>query len=136
MNPTRRRFIEVIPLAGAASWLVACSDKAPAPAPMAAPAHPPAPVADAAPASPAAPAPAATATLVDEKEPAAVALGYVTVASRADTTRYKTHAADQACSGCALYGGKPGDATGPCPLFAGRLVAGPGWCNGYVKKTT
>jgi hypothetical protein len=132
MNPTRRRFIEVIPLAGAASWLVACSDKAPAPAPMVAPA--PAPLADAAPASPA--APATTATLVDEKEPAAVALGYVAVASRADTTRFKNYAAGQACSNCALYGGKPGDATGPCPLFAGRLVAGPGWCSGYVKKTT
>ena len=80
--------------------------------------------------------PAATAALVDEKEPAAVALGYVAVDSRADTTRYKNHAAGQACSNCALYGGKPGDATGSCPLFAGRLVAGPGWCSGYVKKTT
>jgi hypothetical protein len=65
-----------------------------------------------------------------------VALGYVAVASRADTTRFKNHAAGQACSNCALYGGKPGDATGSCPLFAGRLVAGPGWCSGYVKKTT
>ena len=136
MNPTRRRFIEVIPVAGAASWLAACSDKAPPPAPAPAPTVAPAPVAEVASASPAAPAPAATATLVDEKEPAAVALGYVAVASRADTTRFKNHAAGQACSNCALYGGKPGDATGPCPLFAGRLVAGPGWCSGYVKKTT
>ena len=136
MNPTRRRFIEVIPLAGAASWLAACSDKAPPPAPAPAPTVAPAPVAEVASASPAAPAPAATATLVDEKEPAAVALGYVAVASRADTTRFKNHAAGQACSNCALYGGKPGDATGPCPLFAGRQVAAPGWCSGYVKKTT
>lgn len=141
MSPSRRRFIEAIPLAGAAAWLAACSDQAPAPAPAPAPtpaaAPAPAAPADTAPASPATPpAAAATASLVEENDPTALALGYVAVASRADTSRFKSYAAGQACSNCALFGGKAGDASGACPLFAGRLVAAPGWCSGYVKKTT
>jgi hypothetical protein len=73
---------------------------------------------------------------VDESDATALALGYVAVASRADTGRFKSYAPGQACSNCALFGGKAGDASGACPLFAGRLVAAPGWCSGYVKKTT
>lgn len=131
---TRRRFIEILPLAGL-SLLAACSDKTPAPA--AAPAPPPS-----APPAPAAtpveaPTPAAAAApqaAVDPAEPAAVALGYVADASQADKAKYKTYVAGQACANCALYAGKTGDATGPCPLFAGRQVAAKGWCSAYAKK--
>jgi hypothetical protein len=155
---TRRRFIEILPLAGL-SLLTACSDKAapPAPAPAPSPAPSPAPAAEpasaqaaAAPAStPAAtaattpattpartPAPAATASwpLVNPAEPAAVTLGYVTVASQADAAKYPKYAAGQACANCALYGGKAGDAAAPCPLYAGRLVSAKGWCSAYAKK--
>ena len=30
--------------------------------------------------------------------------------------------------------GKATDAAGGCPLFAGKQVAGPGWCSAYAKK--
>jgi hypothetical protein len=72
--------------------------------------------------------------LVDEKDPQAAALGYVADATKADKAKYKTYAAGQACSGCALYQGKAGDAAGGCPLFAGKQVAAKGWCSAYAKK--
>jgi hypothetical protein len=33
-----------------------------------------------------------------------------------------------------LYQGKPGSPAGGCSLFAGKQVAGPGWCSAYAKK--
>ena len=63
-----------------------------------------------------------------------MALGYVSDATKADSAKFKTYAAGQACSNCALFGGKAGDASGPCPLFAGRAVNAKGWCSGYAKK--
>ena len=133
---TRRRFIEIVPLAGVA-LLAACSDKAPpaavspaAPAPSPTPSPAPAPTV----APPAAAPAAANTTPVDPSEAVAVALGYVTDASKADSAKFKTYAAGQACSNCALFAGKAGDASGPCPLFGGRAVAAKGWCSGYVKK--
>ena len=133
---TRRRFIEILPLAGA-SLLAACSDKA-APPPAAAAVDPTPTPAAATPVAPApAPAPAmagGTMPMVDEKDPAAVGLGYVADASRADAARFKAYTAGAACSNCALFAGKPGDSSGPCPLFAGRQVAAKGWCSAYAKK--
>lgn len=133
---TRRRFIKLMPWAPLAgvSLLAACSDKAPPPAASPAPAPTPAPPAQAA-------APIATPasdpnalTLVSPSDPQAQTLGYVPVSSQADATKYKTHAASQNCSGCALYAGKPGEPSGPCPLFAGRLVSAQGWCSAWAKK--
>lgn len=72
--------------------------------------------------------------MVDEKDAAAVALGYVSDSSRADTTKFKTHTAGSACGNCALFAGKPGDASGPCPLFTGKQVSAKGWCSAYAKK--
>lgn len=71
---------------------------------------------------------------VSEKDPQAVALGYVSDATKADTKKYPKYAAGQACGTCALYQGKPGDAAGNCPLFAGRQVAAKGWCSAWAKK--
>jgi hypothetical protein len=73
--------------------------------------------------------------LVDPADPAALALGYVAVATQADATKYKNYAAGQACSNCSLFGGQAGDSQGPCPLFAGKAVLATGWCSAYVKKT-
>ena len=132
---TRRRFIEIIPLAGV-GLLAACSDKAPPAASPPATAPAPAPVAQAPTPAPS-PAPAAAATNaapVDPTEPTAVALGYVSDATKADSAKFKTYTAGQACSNCALFGGKAGDASGPCPLFAGRAVNAKGWCSGHAKK--
>lgn len=72
--------------------------------------------------------------MLDPADPAAVALGYVAVASKADTAKYKNYVAGSLCSNCALYGGKAGDAAGPCPLFPGKQVSAAGWSSAYVKK--
>ncbi len=71
---------------------------------------------------------------LSEKDPQAVALGYVSDATKADAKKYPKYAAGQACGTCALYQGKPGDATGACPLFAGKLVSAKGWCSAWAKK--
>ncbi len=72
--------------------------------------------------------------MVDEKDAQAAALGYVADAKRVDTKKFPKYAAGQVCSNCALYQGKPADKAGPCPLFAGKQVAGPGWCSAWAKK--
>jgi hypothetical protein len=71
---------------------------------------------------------------VDEKDPQAVALGYVADATKADKKKYPKYAAGQACNNCALFQGKAADAAAACPLFAGKTVAGKGWCSAYAKK--
>jgi len=144
----RRRFITLVPFAGA-TLLAACSKEAATPSATPAPA-PPAPAPAPSPAMPApapamAPAPSPAGTdpaaasganlpLLQESDPAAVGLGYVAVASRTDSTKYKNYAAGQACGNCSLFAGKAGDAQGPCPLFAGKQVLATGWCSAYVKK--
>jgi hypothetical protein len=140
---TRRQFIKIVPLAGAA-FVVGCSDK-PAPPPKVADAAPvPAPAAvtpppAAAPVTPPATPPATSAApsnmpMVDEKDATAVALGYVADATKADGTKYKSYAAGQNCIGCQLYQGQAGSTSGPCTLFAGKQVAAQGWCSAFAKK--
>lgn len=71
---------------------------------------------------------------VDEKDPQAVALGYVADTTKADTKKFPKHSNDQNCANCQLFQGKPKEAFGPCPLFAGKVVAAAGWCSAWVKK--
>ncbi|MEO6625304.1 MAG: high-potential iron-sulfur protein [Burkholderiaceae bacterium] len=71
---------------------------------------------------------------VDEKEPIAMAMGYLTDIARADQKKFPEHMADQKCTPCIFFAGKATDAAGNCPLFAGKQVAGPGWCCAWVKK--
>ena len=71
---------------------------------------------------------------LDEKDPQAVALGYVADSSKADAKKYPKHAATQVCSNCALWQSKPTDALGNCPLFAGKQVDAKGWCSAWAKK--
>jgi hypothetical protein len=71
---------------------------------------------------------------VDEKDPQAAALGYVSDATKADAKKFPKYAAGQMCGNCALYQGKPADAAGGCPLFAGKQVASKGWCSAWAKK--
>ena len=47
----------------------------------------------------------AQAKLLDEKDPQAVALGYVADTKKADAKKYPKHAADQKCTNCALFQG-------------------------------
>ena len=72
--------------------------------------------------------------MVDEKDPQAVALGYVADAKRVDTKKFPKYAAGQVCTNCALYQGKATDKAGGCPLFGAKQVAGPGWCSAWAKK--
>ena len=69
--------------------------------------------------------------MVDATEATAVALGYVLDAK---TTNDPKRAVGAACTNCALFAGKPGDAAGPCPLFPGKQVAAAGWCTTHQKK--
>ena len=99
--PTRRRFIQIVPAAGA-SLLAGRAALAQA--------------------------------VVNEKDPAAVALGYVSDATKADKAKYKSYQPGQTCANCALYQAKPTDPTGPCPLFGGKVVEAKAWCSAWAKK--
>jgi len=72
--------------------------------------------------------------LLSETDPQAVALGYKADTTKVDAAKYPKHAASQNCKNCVLYQGKPADAAGGCPLFAGKQVAGNGWCSAWAKK--
>jgi hypothetical protein len=72
--------------------------------------------------------------LVNEKDPQAIALGYVADATKTDTKKFPKYAAGQNCANCALYQGKATDPAAACPLFSGKQVAGKGWCSAWAKK--
>ena len=76
----------------------------------------------------------AAAPKVDEKDPQAVALGYVQDSTKVDVKKYPKHTPDQKCASCQLFAGKPKDPSGPCPIFANKQVMATGWCSAYVKK--
>ena len=69
-----------------------------------------------------------------EADPQAVALGYKADNTKVEKAKYPQHAATQMCNGCNFYQGKPADAAAPCQLFAGKQVAGKGWCSAWAKK--
>ena len=77
---------------------------------------------------------AAQAARLDEKDAQAQSLGYKHDATKVDKVKFAKYLAGQNCANCTLYQGKPTDAWGACPLFAGKQVAGKGWCSAYVKK--
>lgn len=72
--------------------------------------------------------------MLDEGEATAKALGYAADATTVDPAKWPTFVAGNVCSGCTLYTGAPGAASGPCSLFPGRQVAAAGWCTGFIKK--
>jgi hypothetical protein len=72
--------------------------------------------------------------LLDEKDPQAVALGYVADAKRVDVKKFPKFVAGQNCANCVLFQGKVTDKAGGCPLFAGKQVAAAGWCSAWAKK--
>ena len=130
---TRRRFIEIMPLAGVALF-AACSPKSepPPPAPVNTPSAPPEPP----PAPATVPAPATTGSLpmLDEKEASALALGYVEDAARADKVKFTNFVAGSNCSNCGNYLGQSGDPSGGCKIFPGKAVTAKGWCTAWIKK--
>lgn len=78
--------------------------------------------------------PSGPATAVVETDASAVALGYVSDNNRVDKKQHSKFGHHQKCSNCALYQGSAGSASAPCPVFAGQLVAGAGWCSSWAKK--
>ena len=80
------------------------------------------------------PAPASEAPVLGEKEPQAMALGYVIDASRVDKVKFPKYAPPQRCANCQLYQGPPTAALAPCAIFGGKQVAGPGWCSAWVPR--
>lgn len=116
----------------------AAPPKPPAPQPAAAkPAAPAAPAAATAPPpEPATPASPATANLplLEETNPQAQALGYVSDAANADAAKFPQFAAGKQCANCSLYQGGAGSEQGPCSLFPGKQVKAAGWCSAHSPK--
>ncbi|OYT90619.1 MAG: iron permease [Burkholderiales bacterium PBB3] len=73
-------------------------------------------------------------TALPETDPTATTLGYKADATKTDKTKFPKYAVGQQCNNCALYQGKPADASGGCPLFAGKTVTAKGWCGAWAKK--
>jgi hypothetical protein len=71
---------------------------------------------------------------VTESDPTAQALGYKQDATKVDKTKFARYMAGQKCSNCTFFQGKATDAFAACPMFAGKQVAGTGWCSAYNKK--
>jgi hypothetical protein len=71
---------------------------------------------------------------LEESDPVATALGYKEDTTKVDGVKYPLHKPDQKCVNCALYQTKPGEASGPCAAFGGKLVTEAGWCSVYAKK--
>jgi hypothetical protein len=78
---------------------------------------------------------AAALPALDPNDPTAKALGFSTDASKVDSKTHPTFKAGQKCGTCAQFQGKPGDATGPCTIFAGHSVPQGGWCQVWAQKT-
>lgn len=76
----------------------------------------------------------AQAARLDEKDPQAVAIGYLHDASKVDAKKYTQWAAGRNCANCQLYQAKPTDPWGPCGVVGGKQVNAKGWCVAWVKK--
>ena len=76
---------------------------------------------------------AAATPVLDEKDPQAVALGYVADNAKVNKTKFPNFQPTQMCGNCALYS-KPGALMATCPIFANKQVATKGWCSAYAKR--
>ena len=77
---------------------------------------------------------AQTPAMLMETDPQAMALGYKADATKVDKAKFPKYVAGEHCANCALYQGKATDPAAGCPLFAGKHVAGKGWCSAWAKK--
>lgn len=68
-----------------------------------------------------------------EDDALAMALGYKEKTTDVDAEKFPSHTDEQVCTGCILYQGDDPE-WGGCGAFAGKLVAGPGWCQAYAAK--
>jgi hypothetical protein len=68
-------------------------------------------------------------------DPLAKALGYANTAGQVDRAKFPTYKPGDGCTKCRFYQGTPGQAWGPCQIFAGKSVSSEGWCASYMIKT-
>jgi hypothetical protein len=71
---------------------------------------------------------------LDEKDPLAVAMGYVHDAKKVDASKNPQYKPGSLCSNCLQIQGKEGDQWRPCNIFPGKAVNANGWCKVWVKK--
>ena len=71
---------------------------------------------------------------VDPADPTAVALGYVTDASKVDKAANPTFKDGSMCANCAQIMGNEGDEWRPCNIFPGKAVNSHGWCKVWAPK--
>lgn len=71
---------------------------------------------------------------LDEKDPLAVAMGYVHDAKKVDAAKDPQFKAGSHCANCVQLTGKEGDEWRPCNIFPGKLVHADGWCKVWVAK--
>lgn len=71
---------------------------------------------------------------LDEKDPTAVALGYVHDAKKMDPVKNPPFKPGSDCANCLQLVGKEGDQWRPCNLFPGKAVNAGGWCRVWVLK--
>ena len=72
---------------------------------------------------------------VTETDPYAKSMGFRVETANVDQVKYPRHDVSQQCSECQLFSGKPGEPTGPCSFYGGRIVPINGWCRNFkVRK--
>lgn len=76
----------------------------------------------------------AAASHLDEKDPLAVAMGYVHDVKKVDASKEPQYKPGSKCSNCVQLTGKEGDEWRPCNIFPGKLVNANGWCKVWVVK--
>ena len=70
---------------------------------------------------------------ISESHGTAVALGYKHDGKDVDTAKYPTFKPEQRCDNCIQYVATADD-WGTCNVIPGFEVAGPGWCQVWVKQ--
>jgi hypothetical protein len=71
---------------------------------------------------------------LDEKDPLAVAMGYVHDVKKVDPNKTPQFKPGSTCANCLQYTGKAGEEWGPCNIFPGKHVNAKGWCKVWVPK--
>jgi High potential iron-sulfur protein len=71
---------------------------------------------------------------LDEKDPLAVAMGYVHDAKKVDANKTPQYKPGSTCANCLQLTGKEGDEWRPCNIFPGKVVNAKGWCKVWVAK--
>jgi High potential iron-sulfur protein len=71
---------------------------------------------------------------LDEKDPAAIALAYVSNAAAIDAKKHPEFVQGSTCENCLQLQGAAGNNYRPCSLFPGKLVSVSGWCKGWAAE--